>query len=579
MKLSLTLELVRPSFNHYITESPAHSHRLKRSSHQSTTEPDGTPWLGARNNAPPSYNTTTSSGRSASKAVSPSDLREHAKEGQRILKTIDRLSHNRSFRKTVNKMFNRFSWIHQPNSVELDGSTPQVLELPGRALSERVSRIPELPGNSSEDLPPRPHYGNYEQRHAPGDLPTRVTPVSQVDRNGLHQRQVHPHVPGLSQSRFPTNLPQWSSQVLPHAHTTGQAEHVFEWMSPSREMLPLEGNNGYLNQPNIAPAATMSHSRSTDNTVSTASNSFAPVSPSYSSEPTEVDQDEVDQDRIWDDDTVVNTDYPSSSFSPDQQPDAEVQASVSPTTGYHNPYANDHQGSAWRPPTPPMAPPSNLDVAFNSSKLPIDSFERAQSFTRSQTISQQGLSAIAQAPVFKLTQCNPIGPMLGDVPLSRWERSISRTQTDNNFAPDSVHTIPSLYNNTSTLLHAGHYSTTHSYDDALSPTCLRGVPQPSAIRRGIKKILAPLACGHCDVTFKGEYQNGNLKRHMRRFHHSITISYPCRFCRRIYYRADAKRKHEWEKHEAQDCQPTKRHAKKGTGYEFNGVDGRLIDTA
>ncbi|KAF2682629.1 hypothetical protein K458DRAFT_52789 [Lentithecium fluviatile CBS 122367] len=87
------------------------------------------------------------------------------------------------------------------------------------------------------------------------------------------------------------------------------------------------------------------------------------------------------------------------------------------------------------------------------------------------------------------------------------------------------------------------------------------IPANLRIRRVFRKVLTPLSCGYCKMKFTGQYQKGNLTRHVRTFH-VTTTAYNCRTCPKTYLRDDARRKHEWKKHRAEDCRPEKRRQKK-----------------
>ncbi|KAG9186914.1 hypothetical protein G6011_10022 [Alternaria panax] len=67
-------------------------------------------------------------------------------------------------------------------------------------------------------------------------------------------------------------------------------------------------------------------------------------------------------------------------------------------------------------------------------------------------------------------------------------------------------------------------------------------------------------CDQCDRTFSGKYGKGNLRRHIIAFHNpqAVVLGGECRVCKKAYNRADATRKHEWEKHHILDAKPRKR---------------------
>ncbi|KAF2688353.1 hypothetical protein K458DRAFT_400558 [Lentithecium fluviatile CBS 122367] len=95
-------------------------------------------------------------------------------------------------------------------------------------------------------------------------------------------------------------------------------------------------------------------------------------------------------------------------------------------------------------------------------------------------------------------------------------------------------------------------------------------------RERAQSILVPIKCDLCSTKFKGTYQRGNLKRHMRLAHSRALRSnsfLECRSCPISYKRADARRKHEWKMHKIEDCRPEKRRlGKKGTPPKLLSYD-------
>ncbi|KAI5376316.1 hypothetical protein J4E82_005068 [Alternaria postmessia] len=67
-------------------------------------------------------------------------------------------------------------------------------------------------------------------------------------------------------------------------------------------------------------------------------------------------------------------------------------------------------------------------------------------------------------------------------------------------------------------------------------------------------------CAQCNKTFSGRYGKGNLRRHVLAFHNPLAtvLGTACRVCKKAYRRADATRKHEWNKHQISDAKPKKR---------------------
>ncbi|KAF7453566.1 hypothetical protein A1F99_008240 [Pyrenophora tritici-repentis] len=69
----------------------------------------------------------------------------------------------------------------------------------------------------------------------------------------------------------------------------------------------------------------------------------------------------------------------------------------------------------------------------------------------------------------------------------------------------------------------------------------------------------PVSCSMCNTQFTGKYAKGNRKRHLAR-HNPLVVAVKtaCRVCEKVYKRADAARKHEWDKHKIPDTKPKKR---------------------
>lgn len=70
----------------------------------------------------------------------------------------------------------------------------------------------------------------------------------------------------------------------------------------------------------------------------------------------------------------------------------------------------------------------------------------------------------------------------------------------------------------------------------------------------------PAACERCNKVFTGKFGKGNLMRHVRQIHETLSggTIHMCRFCMKTYNRADALRKHSWKKHRDEDSKPNKR---------------------
>ncbi|KAF2267027.1 hypothetical protein CC78DRAFT_102149 [Lojkania enalia] len=83
----------------------------------------------------------------------------------------------------------------------------------------------------------------------------------------------------------------------------------------------------------------------------------------------------------------------------------------------------------------------------------------------------------------------------------------------------------------------------------------------------------PRYCQQCNQKFTGTYSKGNLDRHRREKHSGSSAArsvYKCSSCHKKYKRADARKKHEWEKH-GRGLEPKKRLERKrpdGQAYEL-----------
>lgn len=124
-------------------------------------------------------------------------------------------------------------------------------------------------------------------------------------------------------------------------------------------------------------------------------------------------------------------------------------------------------------------------------------------------------------------------------------------------APPSYHEYPPEVSH-------GGVGSTHHIDDQTNAELSRGLRPHSIVAKSVGKLL-PLSCFQCSREFKGKYQRGNRMRHMRNMHDPIAhddVSRECRYCDKTFKRADAKKKHEWEKHGAPDCRPEKRGVEK-----------------
>ena len=78
-------------------------------------------------------------------------------------------------------------------------------------------------------------------------------------------------------------------------------------------------------------------------------------------------------------------------------------------------------------------------------------------------------------------------------------------------------------------------------------------------------------CVHCGAQFSGRYRRGNCSRHVRQQHSGksaqLSSDCICRVCKKRFNRQDARRKHEWKKHQLQDTRPFPRQQAAAQDYE------------
>ncbi|KAH8728366.1 hypothetical protein GQ44DRAFT_724374 [Phaeosphaeriaceae sp. PMI808] len=79
---------------------------------------------------------------------------------------------------------------------------------------------------------------------------------------------------------------------------------------------------------------------------------------------------------------------------------------------------------------------------------------------------------------------------------------------------------------------------------------------------GVSTVGDITTCPHCNAPFSGRYGRGNCSRHIRQHHSGITTQLNpgciCRICKKSFKRQDARRKHEWKRHELHDTKPRPR---------------------
>ncbi|KAF2691260.1 hypothetical protein K458DRAFT_382828 [Lentithecium fluviatile CBS 122367] len=555
---------------------------LKRCSDESATQLDGTPRPGARRNTLPSYDTTTSPGGSEF-GTNSSQLRKHASHGHRISRTVDKLSHNRSLRKIGNML--KFSEIQHPHHPELQGSppppwiVPMRAELPGQDVSEMSSqeRPSELPVSHGNVASVSSTYVAYQEQPNFGYPQFQGMPTSVL--NVESSPQSYDHHLGRSYVNTFTNQRHWPPQVLPVAHMSIETPSTSTWPHgtlSSSNFSQSDGHNGSSYHPSEATGAAASHSPSTATAASASPVAFAP-----SSHNNEVWGNGTEFDRH------ATISYPFSPPYGDQQHGADVYPSISPVSSHQSSHASGHLGPTRFPPTPPTASPPNRSMVFDPPGLQNHSFDGTPSSPGPQAHGLQRLSAIPST-TYDSTQFDTSSSRRGAVRPSQWERCFSHVQPphesnagalrmrDNSIASlDSLDDPLPLYDETHTPVHAVDHNATSLFEDALPRTASTQSPQNPALGSATKKVLPLLPCHLCEIKFTGEYQRGNLKRHMKRFHGVITF-YKCRTCTKRYLRDDARKKHEWKKHNTKDCRPEYRCAEKKEKAKKRTVQKRKV---
>ena len=117
------------------------------------------------------------------------------------------------------------------------------------------------------------------------------------------------------------------------------------------------------------------------------------------------------------------------------------------------------------------------------------------------------------------------------------------------------------------------YSTTISLAEQLRPCTVSseviGSDRSRSKQTSIKSHSDPTVCEICGTKFTGRYARGNCSRHVRLLH-SEKPAQPnpdlvCRSCHKKFKRQDARRKHEWRKHEIGETKPIPRRQLASTG--------------
>lgn len=117
------------------------------------------------------------------------------------------------------------------------------------------------------------------------------------------------------------------------------------------------------------------------------------------------------------------------------------------------------------------------------------------------------------------------------------------------------------------------YSTTVSLAEQLRPCTVSseviGSDRSRPKQTSIKSYDDHTVCEICGAKFTGRYARGNCSRHVRLLH-SEKPAQPssdlvCRVCHKRFKRQDARRKHEWRKHEIGETKPIPRRQAVSTG--------------
>ncbi|PVI08532.1 hypothetical protein DM02DRAFT_722750 [Periconia macrospinosa] len=264
--------------------------------------------------------------------------------------------------------------------------------------------------------------------------------------------------------------------------------------------------------------------------------------------------------------------FPGSPFSPSQEhPHCETESfpSISPLSSRRTSYGQECCNSTSLLPTPPVVSPSrtNHHTPLNSSR---DSLRG--NFSESSTTTSGFANNIIPThflgnaqPCWIQTQVNDTHLM--QQPTCSPGQQLTNSNTDEpNISDHYAEGVagPSQGINSS-------YSQIDGQDSKDFP---RNIPPLKPKRKNAKRVssrtknarvLPPLPCEFCDKVFTGTYQSGNRQRHVRTFHSTdleYEIKKKCRTCDATFHRPDARRKHEWEKHNTEDCRPEKRQMEK-----------------
>jgi hypothetical protein len=513
---------------------------------------------GADKNAPPSYDAIIFACGFASNTIYSLQSRVRASsrttKGSRSPSFTDSDPSSKGFRNSCKKMYNRIKGAHHHSHVaelhdwaahtipkgthELSASrlVPLEMESPPAELysplplSSTSQFLFELPAPDDSDEPSVSlNHGLYQQ--PPSYSGSHDLSSSARVMNNEMLRHLYDDRHGRNHMNIYTSQQHWSQQPA-DPNTFGQTTLTSAWtLSPHSE------------QPHQSPVTTTSISR-------------------------------IDPPAAWNNGVnrhdACSHSLPTYLASPpygELEHGFETEHSISPVSG-HSAQTAGTSGTSTFPLTPPTASPSNPSIAFSPIEKTFRSFQKNASGPSSQSLDELCLAAIPATTTYGNGRFDATSPTKNIARCSLWERQISAAQrshrNDAFVGQHQAHSENAGATNGSKRMLPFTEDTLgppHGYGYAKHDNAK---PRRSPAASFIKNVLAPLVCGHCKVEFNGEYQKGNLARHIRRFHSAFTL-HRCRSCPKVYKRDDARRKHEWKKHDAEDCCPDKRRPEKRAG--------------
>jgi len=456
-------------------------------------------------------------------------------------------------------------------------SVQGISEISGNQLSELPEELSELPSYDCEE----PSHHVDMQAHGSS------APIVHKDNSTDFYKSQH----GPSCINTFTDQRYWTRQMRQDDNSP-QVTCPLAWTLPPQEYTTSEGYHGYSYEPPVGTAAAVSHSGPSAEAVTAASTTFASISPaSYHNACSEDVQCGHWDDAEVDHHATFPNALPTCLASPPYGHGKHIfgdDQHVSPIPTPHDRHAGNQAGASMFPPTPPTASPSNLSMSISPTEHLGCNFKDSPSSPSTKVFRQQGLVALPASATYDNNEFDTINPMQDFVRRSHWERRIPQDQRQYRTDTLALHThnddmsptegfdetMPS-HEEISALSRVIDDNATCSVD-AASASATSTRPHCSVVGDLVKRFFSPLLCGHghCKVEFNGEYRKGNRERHIRRFHRTM-VPYNCRFCPKFYQRDDARKKHEWKKHGAEDCRPEKRRPEKRHG-ETGRVEKRKV---